>query len=176
MSKVSDSTPLIWLSKIGKITILKKLYTEVIIPPEVYDEVVIIGLEQGCSDAIIVKDSIEKGWIKVKTLDELQTEHSKMIQEHAEELHRGEAQAILLAQSHHTLLLMDESVGRAFAETWGLNVHGTIYVILQALRKSIQTKKEATTAIYSLVEKGFRVEPSIILQVLKEIQQYQPHR
>jgi predicted nucleic acid-binding protein len=169
---IADSTPLIWLSKIGKISLLEKLYKQVIIPHEVYNEVVTFGLQQGYSDAIVVKDSIKKGWIKVQTLNDTQTERSQMIVEHAEELHLGEVQAIILAQTYNALLLMDESSGRAFAETWGLKVHGTIYVILQGLRKSIQTKEEAMMAIYSLVEKGFRIEPSIILQVLKEIQQY----
>lgn len=172
MPVITDSTPLIWLSKIGKISLLKKIYKQIIIPLEVYNEVVTIGLQQGYSDAIVVKDSIEKGWIKVQTLNNTQAKRSQIILEHAEELHHGEVQAIILAQDYHALLLMDESSGRAFAETWGLKVHGTIYVILQGLRKSIQTKEETMTDIYSLVEKGFRVEPSIILQVLKEIQQY----
>ncbi len=172
MPVVSDSTILIWLSKIGKISLLEKLYKQVIIPHEVYNEVVTFGLQQGYSDAIVVKDSIQKGWIKVQKLDDLQTEHSQMILEYAEELHHGELQAIILAQANNALLLMDESSGRAFAETWGLKVHGTIYIILQGLRKSIQTKEETIMAIYSLVEKGFRVEPSIILQVLEEIQKY----
>ncbi len=95
-----------------------------------------------------------------------------MILEHAEELHLGEVHAIILAQVYDALLLMDESSGRAFAETWGLKVHGPIYVLLQGLRKSIQSKEETILAIYSLVEKGFRVEPSIILHVLEEIQKY----
>jgi len=169
---IADSTPLIWLSKIGKISLLEKLYKQVIIPPMVYTEVVTFGLQQGYSDAIVVKDSIKKGWIRVKAVNDNQTEHSQMILENAEELHHGEVQAIILAQAYNALLLMDESSGRAFAETWGLKVHGTIYVILQGLRKAFHTKEEAMTAIYSLVEKGFRVEPGIILHVLKEIQQY----
>ena len=172
MSIIADSTPLIWLSKIGKLSLLEKLYKQVIIPHEVYNEVVTFGLQQGYSDAIVVEDSIKKGWIKVQTLDGLQTERSQMILEHAEELHHGEVHAIILAQTYNTLLIMDESVGRAFAETWGLKVHGTIYVLLQGLRKSIQTKEETVKAIYSLVEKGFRVEPSIILRMLDEIQKY----
>lgn len=174
MPVISDSTPLIWLSKIGRISLLEKLYNEVVIPTEVYNEVITIGLKQGYSDAYVVKDCIEKGWIKVKTLDTEQTERSHMILEHADELHLGEIQAIILAKAHNTLLLIDESSGRAFAETWGLKVHGTIYIILRGLRNSILTKEEATTVIHNLVEKGFRIEPSLILWVLKEIRNYIP--
>lgn len=134
----------------------------------VYTEVVTFGLQQGYSDAIVVKDSIQKSWIEVQTLNDNQTEHSQMILENAIELHHGEVQTIILAQAYNTSLLMDESSGRALAETRVLKVHGTIYVILQGLRKSFYTKEEAMTAIYSLVEKGFRVEPGIILRVLIE--------
>ncbi len=172
MSVISDSTPLIWLAKIGKISLLKKLYKEVAIPTEVYDEVIINGLKQGFSDALVIKDCIDKNWVKVKTLDDKQTEGSQMILEHAQELHPGEAQAIVLAQTNNAMLLMDESCGRAFAETWGLKVHGTIYIILQSLRKSIITKEEATASVHTLVEKGFRIEPSLIIWILEEIKNY----
>jgi len=169
---ISDSTPLIWLSKIGKISLLHKLYNQVIIPSEVYNEVVLIGLKQGFSDAYVVKDCIENGWIKVQNLDTEQTKRSQMILKHAKELHLGEIQAIILAQTQNTLLLIDESSGRAFAETWGLKVHGTIYVILQCLRKSILTKKEAIMTIHNLVEKGFRIEPNLLIWILEKIQNY----
>ncbi len=172
MLAISDSSPLIWLAKIGKISLLKKLYREVYIPQEVYNEVIIMGLNEGFTDALVLKDCIDKGWIKIKTLDDKQTESCQMIMEHAHELHLGEAQAIILAQTNNVLLLMDESCGRAFAETWGLKVHGTLYVILRSLREAIINKEEAREAMYALVEKGFRIEPSLITWVLREIQNY----
>lgn len=36
MPIVSNTSPLIWLSKVGRIKLLKKLFGEVIIPEEVY--------------------------------------------------------------------------------------------------------------------------------------------
>ena len=40
MPIVSNSSPLIWLSEIGRIILLKKLFGEVIIPEKVYKEAV----------------------------------------------------------------------------------------------------------------------------------------
>ena len=58
MPIVSNTSPLIWLSKIGKITLLKKLFDEVIIPKEVYKEAVERGLQEGFSD--VLADSMKK--------------------------------------------------------------------------------------------------------------------
>jgi predicted nucleic acid-binding protein len=169
---VSDSTALIWLSKVGKIDLLKTLYGEVYIPEEVYQEVVVRGLGEGFSDALVIKDSVDKGWVIVKKLDEEQAKRCRILIDHAKELHRGEAQAILIAQKEEAPLLMDESCGRAFAEAWGLKVHGTLYVILRGLHERIISREEATDTINTLVEKGFRIEPSLITWVIREIQHY----
>ena len=44
MPIISNMNPLIWLSKIGRIALLKKLFGEVIIPKEAYKKAVERGL------------------------------------------------------------------------------------------------------------------------------------
>jgi len=168
---------LIWLSKIGKIILLKKLYGEVIIPEEVYEEAVERGLREGFGDALVIKECVDQGWIKVSKLNEKEVKLSQKMMEHAFEIHLGEAQAILLARKINTLLLMDESSGRAFAETWGLTVKGTLHVIMKALREELLNKYEAKEAALQLINKGFRIEPKLLARVLKEIESFTPrHR
>ena len=174
MPIVSNSSPLIWLSKIGKLSLLKHLYGEVIIPDEVYKEVVERGLKEGFSDALIVKECVNQGWIKVSTLNKREIDLCRRIMEHAAEIHLGETQALLLASKLNTLLLMDESCGRAFAETWGLKVRGTLYVILKALREGLLNKDETKEAVSSMINKGFRIEPKLLTRILKEIENFVP--
>ena len=174
MLAVSNSSPLIWLSKIGRINLLKSLYDKVYIPEEVYREVVTRGLKEGFSDALIVKECIKQGWIKVSRLNEEEVELCRRIMEHAAEIHHGEAQAILLARKMDALLLMDESCGRTLAEAWGLKVKGTIYVIMKALREGLMDKNEAREAVVSLVNKGFRIEPKMLTRILREIERFVP--
>jgi len=173
---VSDASPLIWLSKIGKITLLRKLFGEVVIPEEVYREVVERGLEEGLSDALVVKEGVDEGWIKVSKLNEKEVDLCRRLVEHASEIHLGEAQAIVLAREGDALLLMDESSGRAFAETWGLRVRGTLYVLLRALREGILGKDEAREAILELVEKGFRIDPRLLARILRKVESFTPLR
>jgi len=174
MPVVSNSSPLIWLSKTGKIQLLRQLFREIIIPEEVYIEVVERGLEEGFSDALIVKECINQGWIKIQKPNQENLELTQRFMEHAPEIHLGEAHAILLARESNALLLMDESCGRAFAETWGLKPRGTIFVILKALRERILEKNEAKDTISSMITKGFRIEPNLLTRILKEIDNFTP--
>lgn len=172
MPIVSNTSPLIWLSKVGRIILLKKLFGEVIIPEEVYREAVEKGLKEGFSDALAIKECAEQGWITISKLNENEIKLCGKMMEHAFEVHIGEAQAIILARKIDMLLLMDESSGRAFAETLGLKVKGTLYVIMKALREKLLDKAEAKEIVLTLVSKGFRIEPKLLARILREIERF----
>ena len=174
MPVVSNTSPLIWLSKIGRIMLLKELFDEVIIPEEVYKEAIERGLREGFSDALVLKEAVDDGWIKTSKLSKSELALRRKIMEHAFEIHPGEAQAIILARRTHQLLLIDESSGRAFAEAWGLKAKGTLYVILSALRSGLMNSTEAKEAVLSLVGKGFRIEPSLLARIIREIENFNP--
>jgi len=160
-----------WLAKIGKLGLLRDLFGEVLISEETYKEAVEKGLEGGFSDALIIKEACEQGWIKVKSLDEKQVATCQKILQNTFELHLGEAQAIVLARgiSKKTLLLMDDSSGRAFAEASGLKVRGVLHVVMTAVWKKLLTSEEAKETLLALIQKGFRIEPKLLARVLQEI-------
>jgi uncharacterized protein len=172
MPTVSNTSPLIWLAKIGKLNLLKELFNEVIITQESYNEAVQVGIAQGFSDALVIKEACEQGWIKVNSLNEKQLESCKKIMQQAFELHSGEVAAIMLARDKgkDVLLLMDDSAGRAFAEAWGLKVRGVLFVLLFSFRSGVLSKVEVRSLVLSLVQKGFRVEPKFLARVLAEIE------
>ena len=176
MPIVSNTSPLIWLSKVGRITLLKKLFGEIIIPEEVYKEAVERGLQEGFSDALAIKECVDQGWIKISKLNEREIKLCQKMMEHAFEIHPGEAQAIILARGLGVLLLMDESSGRAFAETLGLRVRGTLYVVMKALREKLLDRVEAKEIVLALVSKGFRIEPKLLARILREIETSIPRR
>jgi len=171
---VSDSSPLIWISKIGKLPILKSLFHEILIPQEVYNEAVKRGLEEKFSDALVIREGIELGWIRIMQLEEQEFTVCQKIAEDAFEMHVGEAQAIVLARKigKDALLLMDESSGRAFAEALGLKVRGVLYVVMTALRAELLDKLEAKELVLTLVNKGFRIEPRLLARIIREIDNY----
>ena len=171
---ISDTSPLIWLSKIGKLALLRDLFNEILIPEEVYREAVERGLQERFSDALVIKEGFDKGWIKISRLDENEVALCQKIMKHAFELHLGEAQAIVLARKTGvgTLLLIDESSGRAFAEAWGLKAKGVLYVLMTALRSDLLDNAEAKETVLTLVRKGFRIEPQLLARIIREIDAY----
>ena len=169
---VSNTSPLTWLAKIGKLNLLKNLYNVILISEETYKEAVEVGLREGYNDALIIKDACDQGWIKVERLNEKQIAICQKIMRHSFELHEGEVKAIVLAREigKDTLLLMDDSSGRAFAETWGLKVKGVLYVIITAMRNDLLDKAEAKDTVLNLVGKGFRIEPKFLAKIIQEIE------
>jgi predicted nucleic acid-binding protein len=175
LSTVSNTSPLIWLSKIGALDLLRDIFGEILVPEEVYKEAVEGGLREGYSDALIIKEAFDQGWIRVSNLGEKEVVLCQKIMKHAFEIHVGEAQAIVLARKMgaDTLLLMDESSGRAFAEAWGLRVKGILYVIMTALRHELIDRADAKDKVLALVRKGFRIEPKLLARVIREIEAWQ---
>jgi len=154
--------------------LLKDLFKEIQIPEEVYGEAVERGLQEGFSDALVIKEGIDQGWIKISRLDENDDTLCQKIMKHTSELHLGEVQAIVLARKTGTgtLLLIDESSGRAFAEAWGLKAKGVLYVLMSALRCDLLDNLEAKEIVLTLIRKGFRIEPNLLARIIREIDSY----
>ncbi|MCK4732588.1 MAG: hypothetical protein KAT65_09025, partial [Methanophagales archaeon] len=65
---IFDSSPLIYLSKVGLNWIFVQLDGEKIIPTQVYEQVITQGKIRGDADAIVSEELVKKGIIKVITV------------------------------------------------------------------------------------------------------------
>ena len=157
---VSNSTVLIYLAKIGKLNLLKKLFKKILIPTEVFNEVVIRGKEQQHFDALIVEKSVEEGWIEVKDI----TANEEL---EGFGIDPGEAQAISLAKSFGVLVLLDQTHARIAARALGLKPRGTIFVLAVALRKKLLTYEEYLDLLEALVKAGFRMSDEVYLEAVR---------
>ena len=88
MIVVSDSGPLIALSRLGMLHVLQELFGEIVIPEEVRREVVEKGKGKPGSD--IIENA---KWVKVEVIEDLSVDIL------SREIERGEAEAIILAKS-----------------------------------------------------------------------------
>ncbi len=157
---VCNSTVLIYLAKIGKLSLLKKLFREVLIPAEVFNEVVIKGKENQHPDAFVIEVGVEEGWIEVK--------HIEAIAELEEfGIDSGESQAISLAKSLDIPVLLDQTHARIAAKALGLKHRGTIFVLLAALRKKLLTYEEYADSLEELVKAGFRMSDEVYLSAVR---------
>ena len=144
MTTVCNSTPLIALSRIGKLKLLREYFSEVYIPQEVYDEVVTRG--GGLSSA---KDVKSTGWIKAKVVS-----NEIAVDSLCTTLDRGESEAIVLAREKNALLILDDGAGRRIARSLGLQITGTIGLLLLAAEDG---KLNLKRSIDDLMSAGFRL-------------------
>jgi predicted nucleic acid-binding protein len=123
MIVVSDSSPLILLSHIGQLDLLRQLYASIIAPSAVYEEVAVSGIGK-------------PGWAEIQSQEWInvrQVEDRTKVNSFLGLLHLGEVEAIVLAaELNASLLLMDERKGRKLAVGLGLKVTGTLGVLIQA--------------------------------------------
>lgn len=114
---ISDASPIIALADIGELELLKLLY----------DTIVITDLVQSEIHAEL------PDWIKISTAYD-----SKQLQILELELDKGEASAITLAlKNPESRIILDESKGRAVAKRLGLQVIGTLGIIIKAKDKGL---------------------------------------
>ncbi|ADC65074.1 conserved hypothetical protein [Ferroglobus placidus DSM 10642] len=134
MTAVSNAGPLIHLAKIGRIDLLKEIFGEIIVPKTVKVEVIDRGKEKGNPDAFLIEST---DWIKIVDDPKDANELAKKVG-----IHHGEACAILLAKSLNVPVLLDDSDARKFALGLGLEVVGSVGIIIKAVRLELISKEE----------------------------------
>lgn len=154
MVVVSNSTPLIALSKIGLFELLKDYFGEIIIPNEVYEEVVTRG-----GHLFGAREVSNSDWVKV-----VKAENRLAIDSLSVHLGKGEAEAIILAKEKNALLIIDDKDGRTMAANLGVPVTGTVGLLkLFAEDGKIQLKK----TLDDLMASGFRLSMKEYEKIIK---------
>lgn len=160
MIVVSDTSPITNLAAIAQLDLLQQLYSRIIIPTAVYNEMV--GINNNVPGAVEVQTL---PWIQMQAVVDYQ--RVTLIQETRTNIDLGEAEAMVLAMDINAdILLMDERRGRALAISYGLNVTGLLGVLLQAKRNSIiPAVKPLMDRLIEQVE--FRVSSQLYANILQ---------
>lgn len=126
MIVVSDTSPLVSLSAVGRLDLLRALFGRVLIPEAVYREIVEQGAGRPGASEVAVASWIERQTPTDAALASLLKT----------ELDEGEAEAITLAlESAADVVLLDERRGRQRAEALGLRVTGVLGILVEAKRQ-----------------------------------------
>lgn len=158
MIVVSDTSPIINLAAIGYLDILPKLFGTVVIPREVFEEIVYKGAGEPGSDEI--KNAT---WISIH-----ESQNKELIHKLGEVLDQGESSAIALAiELNADYLLIDESLGREQAKKYNVHVMGLIGVLFEAKKQGIII--EVLPIVDRLIsEAGFWISNSLMDEIIRK--------
>jgi predicted nucleic acid-binding protein len=136
MRVTSNTSPLICLAKIGRLKLLKDLYTKIVISQFVKMESVDKGKALGAYDALEIEKAIEEGWI---TVSEPTKEQDATIQRLIGDMRigLGEAGALTLAKDENMLVILDDKEARAIAKSWDLEYTSTVMVLYEAFVRKL---------------------------------------
>lgn len=140
---IVDTSVLIALEKIGLLSILCKIYKDVLLPEAVIKEFGDINLD--CISIKPVKSKLVN--ILLKDLN----------------LGKGEAEVIALSYETNLPVLIDDMKARKLANDLGLIVSGTIGILMKA--QQIGIVKSALEKILELRSKGFYISEELIKQL-----------
>jgi predicted nucleic acid-binding protein len=151
---VVNTTPIIALSLIGELDLLRSLYEQVVVPSAVEAEVL-----AGGRGGIGSSELREASWLRVASLQD--PRRADLLAD----LDRGEAEVLALAQELNAdLVIMDERLARLHAKRLGLTLTGTLGVLLRA--KQLGHVEAVAPLIDRLRQGGIRLSDMVISEVL----------
>ncbi len=142
---ISDTSTLILFHKIDEISLLEKVYGELITTPEIAEE---------------FGEKLPE-WVKIQSVSD--TKYQKFLETQVD---YGEASAIALAAEFEDVtLLLDDLKARKLATKLSFKVTGALGVIHKAKQMSIIPKVKPL--INKLLKTDFRIADNIIEEILK---------
>ena len=125
---VVNSSPLIALSGIKSLELLREIYGKILIPQAVYREI-------SAKPGSVCQKSVDAAlsWIEICAVE---NRLAKLF--FKSKLHEGEVEAMILTQEKAAdLLIIDDALAKKHAEYLGMNVTGTLGVLVKAKKQGI---------------------------------------
>jgi|SRR3989344_1860005 len=152
MIVVSNTSPLIFFSKIKKLDLIKKLYKTINIPEAVFLEI----NKKSSEEVEYFNNSKVYKTYKLKKFKFFN-------------LGKGEEEAINLAINlKANLILIDDQKARSITENFKIKSIGTIGILLLFLKKKLINHNEFKSLLNKLIENGLRLDINIYTKILEE--------
>jgi predicted nucleic acid-binding protein len=155
LKAISNTSPLLYLYRIGGVEWLPKLFNEVWIPEAVRNE-----LQAGRTKGYDVPDPDDYSWLAIVNPKSTPSEWLAL------DLGAGEIAAMALAlENADRVVLLDDMLARRTAQVAGLQVWGTLKILLEAKSHGLNDKVEPYIA--KLSESGMWVSAEVKQRILK---------
>jgi uncharacterized protein len=160
---VVNTSPLLFLSKLDRLDLLKTSSAEVLVPPAVVEEI-----QEQPDDASRRIEEALSSWLHIEPVQD-----RRVVEVLLTEVDAGESEVIALAQEVNAdRVVMDDLDGRRLARRLGLNLVGTLGLLLLAKQ---QGKLESVgKELERLRQVGFRVGEDLWNEALQRAGEEDP--
>ena len=152
---IVNTSPILYLHRLGLLEILNKLYGDITIPEAVRDE-----LEKGYAQGEDVPQLENYPWIQIMNVG--MPEYLNLIVD----LGLGESEVLAIATNHPSaLVILDDKLARRIAEMQEFRLTGTAGVLLRAKEKGLIPALKPV--IEKLMSLNFRLKPDLVKAILE---------
>jgi predicted nucleic acid-binding protein len=159
---VCDAGPLIHLDELDCLDLLAD-FSHVVVPDIVWREI------ERYRPTALVQNTIrlERRNPREESSAELNSLHRLLA------LHAGEVQALQLAQELGAdLLLTDDTAARLAAKTLPVSTHGTLGILLRAIRRRQRTPEEILNVLHALpVRSTLHVKRELLNEIIRQVEE-----
>ena len=150
---VLNSTPLIYMAKIGLAHLLTDLMLEKATSPLVRKEVADRGRDIGAPEATILEDLFQRRIIKV-----LEPKDQELISklQGVRGLHEADMQVLALAKEHDGTAIVDDELARKTAKIYKIKYAGTPNLLVRAYLQGLIAKEQTKKAVDNMISTGWR--------------------
>lgn len=157
---VADTTPIITLLKIDKLSLLEKLFGKIIVPKAVFRELAQNNKFVNEADIITKNNFIE--------VQDVSTHDTVELFRKSTGLDAGESEALVLAEKLQAdMMLLDEKKARKMASLMNIKVMGTVGILIKAYEKKIISKDEILVSVNIMKSYGRFVSESVYEELFR---------
>lgn len=157
---VADTTPIITLLKIDKLSLLEKLFGKIIVPKAVFRELTQNNKFVNEADIITKNNFIE--------VQDVSTHDTVELFRKSTGLDAGESEALVLAEKLQAdMMLLDEKKARKMASLMNIKVMGTVGILIKAYEKKIISKDEILVSVNIMKSYGRFVSESVYEELFR---------
>jgi predicted nucleic acid-binding protein len=161
-----DATPLIYLAKVDRLSLVRDLPGRCVIPERVFEEVVDVGIEEGYPDARRIERSVEADRFDVVTV-----ESSPLFTrlQRNDSLSDADVAVLVCAEGTDGVAVIDETYGRDVAAAEGITTRGTAYIVLRCVKDGALGAEDGRSVIDSMIEKGWYCSPAVYAKIVAKL-------
>jgi predicted nucleic acid-binding protein len=159
---VCDAGPIIHLDELGCLYVMKD-FEKVLVPDGVRREVL--------KHRAITFENVDVKWVGISHRPAVEEPLGTMCKVFS--LDRGEVEALAVLKKQPGLVfLTDDTAARMVATGLGFQVHGTIGLLIRAIRRDLMNPKDALDALNRMpAESSLHVKPSFLREVISRVKQ-----